>query len=381
MNITYVNNQQQLAQACDLFKHSRFICIDTEFHRESTYYAELALIQLADEQHTVCIDPLTVTDLSPFLALMTDENILKVFHAPGQDLEIFNHDFSILPVPVFDTQIAATLLGYGEQIGYATLISTCLNINLDKSQTRTDWMKRPLSQQQIEYAANDVIYLAQVFPLMEQQLTALNRLEWLQDDFDALSVSSNYVNDPQQMWRKAKGNQRLRGQQLATLQAVAAWRETTAQQRNKPRRRILPDDALIDIAHQKPRTGQQLKGLRALTKTRLSEDDIDQIIACIEHSLELPKEQWPSLPKKQKLKPNEDALIDVLSAVLKLNANQHNINHTIMANRKQLEALVRGERDLPILSGWRKSHGGQMLLDFIEGKLSLSTQTGQLVIQ
>lgn len=381
MTIDYIKTQEALKACCQLFQHSRFLCIDTEFHRETTYYPELALIQLGDGKHTVCIDPLPLTDFEPLLELFRNTNIIKVFHAAGQDLEIFHHDFGCLPDPIFDTQIAATLLGYGEQIGYAALVKTCLHVDLDKSQTRTDWIKRPLNPKQLEYAANDVIYLAQLFPDMERQLQERGRLNWLAEDFALLSQNQNYLVEIDNIWRKTKGHQRLRGQQLALLQQLASWRESTAIARNRPRRRILPDDALIDLAIQKPTDPDKIRALRSLSKCRINDDDLRQLAGCISRGLAMDKQDWPQLPKQFKLRPEQDALVDTLQALLKLNALQNDINPSSLANRKQLEALVSGERKLELLKGWRKLHGGQQLLDFIDGKLSLSSQQGKLVVQ
>ena len=176
MDILYIDNAETLALACDQFRLSPFLCVDTEFHRETTYYPELALIQISNGQQTICVDPLALKQLQPLLALLNNPEITKVFHASQQDMEIFHHQFDVLPSPVFDTQIAAGLLGYGEQIGYAALIKTLLNVEVDKSQTRTDWLKRPLNHRQIQYAASDVYYLAKAYPIILEKLDDLNRL-------------------------------------------------------------------------------------------------------------------------------------------------------------------------------------------------------------
>jgi len=381
MSILFINSQSELISACNQFKNSPFICVDTEFHRETTYYPELALVQIADESLTVCIDPLALNDLSPVADLFSDTRILKVFHACSQDLEIFYHLFDALPNPMFDTQIAATLIGYGDQTGYAALMKGCLNVDIDKSQTRTDWLKRPLNDKQLEYAANDVLYLSQAYPLILKQLEESGRLDWLSDDFAQLSNTDTFKVDPEKMWRKVKGHQRLHGQQLAVLQAVSSWRETSAINKNKPRRRIVSDDALIDMCKQKPENTKQLLALRSLNKSRVSQSDAEMLIHGIAKAMALPSEQWPRLPKKHKISAEQDTLVDSLTAVLKYNASKHNINHTSLATRKQLEAMVCGERDLEILSGWRKSHAGQMLLDFLGGKLTLNIQAGKAVIE
>lgn len=381
MKILFINSQAELVSACQQFKNSSFICVDTEFHRETTYYPELALVQIANQSLTVCIDPLAINDLSPMVDLFSDTKILKVLHACQQDLEIFYHLFGALPCPIFDTQIAATLIGYADQVGYAALMKGCLNVEIDKSQTRTDWLKRPLNSKQLEYAANDVLYLSQAYPLILKQLEDSNRLDWLADDFARLSLADAFKVDPEKMWRKVKGHQKLHGQQLAVLQAVSAWRETSAINRNKPRRRIMPDDALIDMSKQKPETAKQLLALRSLNKSRISPHEAESLAQCIVTALSSPSEHWPRLPKKHKINSAQDTLIDALATVLKYNANLHGINHTSLATRKQLEALVCGERDLDILTGWRKSHAGQMLLDFLDGKLTLNIQSGKAVIE
>ncbi len=380
MNSTYIDTPDALQLACQQFADSDFICVDTEFHRETTYYPELALIQIGDAHHAVCIDPLALDSIEPVLELFRNEKILKVFHAPGQDLEIFHTAYQMLPRPIFDTQIAAALLGYGEQIGYAALMKICLNEDIDKTQTRTDWMKRPLSPKQIEYAANDVIYLAKAFPQMRDELEKLGRLSWLEEDFAALSDPASFTVQTDTMWRKVKGVQRLHGQQLAILQALAQWREEQAMARNLPRRRLLPDDALLDMARQQPASTQAIRSLRSLQKSRLNQDDLQALLNAMKKGQATPKDQWPRLPKKHKLNAQQDAQVDALSALLKLQAAEHNIHHSSIAPRKQLEALVRGERDLEIMRGWRKIHAGQRLVDFIDGKICLGNQSGQLII-
>ena len=359
MDINYIESNQALALACDTLKTSLFICIDTEFHRETTYYPELALIQISDGETTYCIDPLDITDFSGFTDLLNNIKIIKVLHASQQDMEIFNYKFNTLPSPVFDTQIAAGLLGYGDQIGYAGLIKKELNIDIDKSQTRTDWMKRPLSQQQLEYAANDVYYLAKAYPKIVNQLTSLNRLEWLENDFTTLSSPEKYCVDSQTIWKKVKGNAKVHGLQLAILQALAAWREKRAQQKNRPRRRIVPDDALIDIARQQLNKAEQICCLRSLNKTRLSTDDADELLQCIDATKQLAREQWPQHIKRHKLSMRDEALIDALSSIIKLKADEHKITPLNLASKKDLEALLNNQTNIPLMQGWRYSHAGQ----------------------
>jgi len=371
MDIVYIDTNEALALFCDTIRLSKAICIDTEFHRETTYYPELALIQISNGEETSCIDPLKITDFTPFISLLNNSNVTKVLHASGQDLEIFNHLFKSLPSPLFDTQIAAGLLGYGDQIGYAALIKKELNINIDKSQSRTDWLKRPLNKDQLHYAASDVYYLAKAYPKMIEQLHSLNRLEWLKGDFSALCMPAKYVVDTQHIWKKVKGNQKLHGIQLAILQAVAAWREETAQLRNRPRRRIVPDDALIDMARLKPNDTNSIKRLRSLNKTRLSTEDADVLLLRIQSAQRLAQEHWPKLVKRHKLSMQEEALIDALLAIIKLKAHEHHITPLNLTSRKDLEVLLQGNTDIALMQGWRYSHAGQAIEQFLNGTSTL----------
>lgn len=381
MDIVYIDTNEALALSCDTIRLSKVICIDTEFHRETTYYPELALIQISNGEQTCCIDPLGITDFTPFLALLSNSNVTKVLHASGQDLEIFNHLFNTLPSPMFDTQIAAGLLGYGDQIGYAALIKKELNIDIDKSQSRTDWLKRPLNKDQILYAASDVYYLAKAYPKMVAQLTSLNRLEWLHGDFSELCMPAKYQVDTNIIWKKVKGNQKLHGIQLAILQAVAAWREESAQKRNRPRRRIVPDDALIDIARLKPDSADKIKKLRSLNKTRLNSEDASQLLQRMNNALHMAKEHWPKHAKRHKLNMREEAIIDSLISLLKLKADEHHITPLNLASRKDLEALLQGNTDIPLMQGWRYTHAGQVIEQFLSGKSFLQIISGELQLQ
>ena len=381
MDIVYIDTNEALALYCDTIRQNKVVCIDTEFHRETTYYPELALIQISDGTSTCCIDPLGITNFTPFTSLLSNTNVTKVLHASGQDLEIFNQLFNTLPSPMFDTQIAAGLLGYGDQIGYAALMKKELNITIDKSQTRTDWLKRPLNKDQLLYAASDVYYLAKAYPKMIAQLKSLNRLDWLQGDFSALCMPAKYVVDTNNIWKKVKGNQRLHGVQLAILQALAAWREEVAQKRNRPRRRIVPDDALIDIARLKPDSVEKIKHLRSLNRTRLGPDDAERLLQRMNNALRMSQENWPKHVKRHKLNMREEALVDALTALLKLKAEEHRITPLNLASRRDLESLLQGETDVPLMHGWRYTHAGQVIEQFLGGKSFLQVSNHELSIQ
>lgn len=381
MDLEFIDSDSALVNVCERLSESRAICIDTEFHRETTYFPELALIQVSDGELTCCIDPLKISDYTPFLSLLRDTGMTKVLHASQQDLEIFNHLFDTLPTPVFDTQVAAGLLGYGDQIGYAALIKLLLNVDIDKSQSRTDWLKRPLSKDQMLYAANDVYYLAQAYPMMVQQLDKLGRTEWLKEDFASLEQADTYRVDRMAIWKKVKGHQKLNGVQLAILQYLAAWREERAESINRPRRRVLPDEALVDIARQRPDSGEKIQRMRSLSKTRLSSDEAAALLKCIGDAQALPKSEWPKHVRRHKLNLREEALVDAMTAILKLKADEHRITALNLASRKDLENMLQGETDIPLLQGWRYSHAGKALERFLQGQTQLEAHAGECRIR
>ena len=377
MQSLFIDKLDDLKQLCQQLQDSPFLSIDTEFVRERTYYPRLALIQIGNEEVAACIDPLAIDDLTPIKQLFQNPTITKVFHAASQDMEIFQFLFGELPTPSFDTQIAAAVLGIGEQIGYANLVKEMLGIELDKSQSRTDWLQRPLAKRQIRYAEDDVRYLTQIYPKLIERLDQLNRRHWLDEDFQALTDSRRYQPNPDKIWRKVKGVNRLKGAQLAIIQAVARWREEVAMEIDRPRRRIIGDELLVDMARIKPDNRAALAKLRGISPS-IVERYGETLVALIKQAQQLPREQWPSLPRFVRLTAAQDAQVDALSAIIKLCAAQYNINATNLVNRKELERLVTGERDLAILQGWRKHHGGEQLLQFIEGKSMLTITDNEL---
>lgn len=373
-----IASDQDLVRTCEAFAASPFLCIDTEFHRETTYYSKLALIQMADAHTTVVVDVLAIDNLDPIKALLQNTAITKVFHAAYQDIEIFLHDLDCVPDPVFDTQVAAPLMGMNDQIGYGGLIKELLQVELDKSQSRTDWLQRPLSPKQIEYAAHDVYYLAQAYVLLTEKLTELGRLDWLAEEFRELANPDTYVTTDADMWKKIKGVNKLHGQQLAILQAITAWRETTAKQRNKPRRRIVADDVLTDIARQRCDSAEKILALRSLRNSRFNRHDAEALAAAAKQGLSLSKADWPRLPAFTRTTVEQDALVDLLSALIKYYAHEHGINPLVIASRKHLEALVTGNTDIPLMHGWRKHHAGEQCEAFLHGRFSLQVSNGRL---
>ena len=252
MNTEYITTKQQLDKICTQFESSEYLIIDTEFIRQTTYYPILALLQVYDGKTIAIIDPVEIKDLSALFKICFDPDIIKVLHSARQDMEIFYHICGKLPSPIFDTQIAAALLGYGSQIGYAPLAKAILKIDLDKSQTRTDWLKRPLTQKQLEYAKNDVLYLEQIYKIQKQKLEQLNRLSWLENDFTFLTDKTTYKVEKSKLWRKVRGHNRLTNEQLVVLQFLTVWREDLAIKKNLTRNKVIHDDFLLEIATRKP---------------------------------------------------------------------------------------------------------------------------------
>ncbi len=379
MTALFINQQESLCRLCEQLSDSEFIAVDTEFMRERTYYPQLALIQISNGEITACIDPLAIQDLGPFKVLLAAPNIIKVFHAAGQDMEVFYYLFGELPAPVYDTQVAATLQGLGDQIGYANLVQEMLGVELDKSHTRTDWLQRPLSDKQIRYAENDARYLAQIYPMQRQQLEEQGRLAWLDGDFRQISNPARFQPDLDTLWQRIKGSNKLKGVQLAILQKLAVWREQRAMERDIPRRRAAADNVLLDIARLRPKNLQALGRIRGIPESLINKHG-KALLQCVVDAEHSDQGSWPKLSRPKRLNAEQDARVDALSAIIKLNAQRHQINVSTLTSRKDLENMVRGERDLPILQGWRLHHGGEQLVDFLEGRNLLHIVNHQLTL-
>jgi ribonuclease D len=376
----FIDQPEQLVAFAASIKSSPWLALDTEFIREKTYFPRLCLLQISDGNTAACIDPLALTDLTPLLEVLFDTSITKVFHAAGQDLEIFYNEWKQLPQPLFDTQPAAALLGYGEQIGYAGLIQKALNVNLPKDHSRTDWARRPLSKEQLRYALDDVIYLGQAYQKMLQQLESLGRLNWLQNDFAHLSDEKTYIPDPMSMWKKVKGRQHMRGVKLAVLQQLGAWREQQAVRRNLPRRWVLKDEVMLDLARHIPQTPAKMESIRGLEPGMIRRDG-DSLLQLLESASKLPRDQWPSdVFAQDHLTPEQEAMSDLLHCALRLLAAENNMSAAAITSKKQLQALVQGERNLALMRGWRKTVAGDLLLDLLDGKRQVIVEKGSPVL-
>ncbi len=366
----YIDNFSALTKYCDLLKGSSWLAIDTEFEREKTYYPELALLQVTNGVNAAVIDPLAIDDLTPIMDLFYDTSIIKIFHSARQDLEIFFNMKRSIPSPLFDTQVAAPLLGYPEQVGYANLVKAVVGVELSKSHTRTDWKRRPLNQGQLRYAIDDVIYLAQIYEKMVDQLTEMDRLDWLDKDFEAMTDPEIYEPDSNQIWKRIRSSNRLKGKGLSVLQALAKWREETARSENRPRNWLLRDDAIIDMAHQLPDNKGAIFSIKGIHErvARRHSSELLKIIADAQNTSPLLQEDKI---RNKPLKTEQAALVDILMAIVRLRAEENHLNTTVLAPRKEIERLVQNDVSI-VNSSWRERMIGQELTAFINGELSFT---------
>ncbi|BBL73825.1 ribonuclease D [Methylomagnum ishizawai] len=376
----FIDSTAHLREFCAALQDADWLAVDTEFLREKTYYPKFCLLQIACGPQVACIDPLAIDDLEPLAALLFDPAITKVFHAGRQDLEIFYQIWNKLPAPIFDTQIAAPLVGLAEQISYAGLVAEILGVSLGKSHTRTDWSLRPLSEAQLRYAADDVIYLGAAYQALRGKLEALGRLDWLEDDFTALLNPELYESPPELAWQRIGGVQTLKSRQLSALRALAAWRETTAREQDIPRNWVVRDEALLDLARLSPTTPEELKRIRGLeerTLKRYGNTLCKTILAGRDQPP--PPLEWKA--RSARRPPEQEALLDLLSAVVRLRAAQHTLNPAILAGRKDLEQLLDEPQDSRLLKGWRKTMAGEELAALLHGECHISVSDGLLHIQ
>ncbi len=378
-----ITDTAALTDFCQRLAGQPWLTVDTEFVRERTYYAELSLIQVGcgdgngNAGEAACIDPLAIDDLSPLAGLLANPATTKVFHAADQDIEILYRALGKMPAPLFDTQAAATLLGYGQQIGYANLVQKLLGVSLDKSQTRLDWSRRPLTPEALEYAENDVTYLAQVYPMMVAELEKLGRLEWLRPELDKLSDPASYAADPANAWQRLRGFHKLKPRAQAAAIALCAWREQMAKDKDRPRGHIVRDDCLLDIAARQPGNIKLLSQVRGMPG-HIVDRHGKHLLALLAEAKNGPAPAQK--PRPTPLNDAQDAVVDFLMAIVKLRAAEEQITPATLVSRKHLEGLVRGERDLAVLEGWRRPMVGELLLKALGGEKSLTIKSSAVAL-
>lgn len=350
---------------CDWF------ALDTEFIREDTYWPRLCLIQVATDERLACIDPLALDTLGPLLEVLHDPGITKVLHASGQDLEIFHHLDGRVPAPVFDTQVAAPLLGFPEQAGYGTLVETLLGVRLAKGHARTDWSERPLPADALSYAADDVRYLVPLYREIRDALAARGRLGWLDAELSGLGDAERFERPPEDAWRRLKGIERLPGPGRAVARALAAWREQEARARDLPRGRILRDDALVEVARSLPRDRTQLRRVRALRGAALERHGETLLRLVAEARTQPAPDVERGGRRPGPLDARGEALVDALSALVRLRAAENDLNPVTIAGRRELTRIATGERAADVLAGWRATLLADELDAMMDGSVAL----------
>jgi len=377
--MTMIVDSEELAAFCQRQESADFVAVDTEFMRDKTYWPKLCLVQVAGPDEAAAIDALAPgIDLAPLWRLVTESPVLKVFHAARQDIEIFVRQAKRMPAPIYDTQVAAMVCGFGDSVAYDTLVAKLAGAKIDKSSRYTDWQHRPLSARQIDYALSDVVHLRRVYTKLSRRLDANGRAHWLEDELAGLVDPEIYRTDPEIAWKRIKvrgGNPRF----LSVLRELAAWREREAQRRDVPRNRILRDDSLLDLAAHPPSTLEELaraRGVgRGIAEGKLGGD----ILAAVQRAAASDPSSWPRLPPRPELPQGLGPLVDLLRVLLKTRCEEHDVAQRLVANTDDLELIAADDRaDVPALRGWRREVFGNDALDLKHGKLALAAEGAQV---
>ncbi|QFY59677.1 ribonuclease D [Rhizobium grahamii] len=368
-----IETTADLEAACKELAKSEFITIDTEFLRETTFWPELCLIQMASPTTEVLVDPLAKgLDLKPFFELMADTSVLKVFHAARQDIEIIYNRGGLIPHPIFDTQVAAMVCGFGDSVSYDQLVSRTKGVQIDKSSRFTDWSRRPLSEKQLDYALADVTHLRDVYLYLKAELEREGRSSWLREEMDILEARETYDMHPDDAWQRLK--MRLRKpQELAVLKYVAAWREREARSRNVPRSRVIKDDAIYEIAQQQPKDNEALGRLRTIPKGWERSAAGGAVVEAVNAALALPKAEMPHAPRQTQPPEGAAAAAELLKVLLKLISEKHGVAPKVIANSEDLDRIAaEGEKaEVAALHGWRRELFGEPALQLIQGQVAL----------
>lgn len=369
-----ITSSDELASFCQSVSGYSFVTVDTEFVRERTYWPKLCLVQVAADDKAAAIDALAPNiDLTPLFDLMLNRDILKVFHSPGQDLSVFHTVMNDVPQPIFDTQIAAMVCGFGEQPAYASLVNGLLGEQVDKASQMTDWARRPLTDRQISYALSDVTHLIKVYELLREKLVASGRTPWVDQEIASLIEPSSYMSEPDEQWRKVRIRRPTR-KALAVLREVARWRENVAQERDRPRAWIIKDDSLAEIAATQPSSMEQLERVRGVTPHFAEGRDGQAILAAIDRAIESPESEWPDVAKRNGRPDVSDTLVALLQALLKIRADENEVATGLVANRRELEQIaIDDDADVRAMKGWRREVFGDDALRLKHGKLAITS--------
>ena len=371
-----ITDQNTLNDFYNKCKIEKVLAVDTEFIRDSTYYPSLCLIQIAGINFAAAIDPLAKLDMSSIWELLLNKNILKVFHAGRQDIEIFFGLMGEIPTPIYDTQIAAMFCGLGDQVGYESLVNNFLGLSVNKEHQFTNWLQRPLSQNQINYAISDVTHLINIFPLIRQAIKDNNREEWVTKELEYLSKKELYKVRADEVWKKIK-LKNSNPQMLNLLKYLAYWRENECKKRNVPRNRLIRDDVLINISFSKPKTISELKKIRAIPKN-LSNDDFSQILEVIDKAEKVRREEWPLISTSTSPQISKSSL-ELLKILLKYCSEENGLAEKVIANTDDLKSILEGQKkNMKVFTGWRNKIFGEMALSLLNGKLAFKIEKGKI---
>jgi ribonuclease D len=376
-----VTSTSDLANVCDRFVSADFITVDTEFMREQTFWPELCLIQIASDSVEAIVDPLAAgIDLAPFYKLMANDRITKVFHAARQDIEIMYSEAGLIPAPIFDTQVAASVCGYGDSVSYVNLVKDITGHDIDKSSRFTDWSRRPLTDKQLVYALGDVTHLRDVYRHLRDKLHATGRSSWVSEEMADLTHPETYETRPEDAWKRLKMRTKNR-KSFGVLIELAAWRERAAQAQNVPRSRVLRDEALYDIANQMPTTPEQLGGLRTLSDGFSRSQRAREIIDAVKAGLEREPKSLPHLNHARPVSAEAGATIELLKVLLKAAAAKHRVAPRLIADAEELERIAAEEEpDVLALKGWRRQLFGEDALKLKRGELALTLAGGEVMV-
>jgi ribonuclease D len=376
-----ISTTADLAAACDRLSGFDAVTVDTEFLRETTFWPKLCVIQMASPEEVVVVDALSPdVDLAPFFGLMRDERVTKVFHAARQDIEIIWHLGGFVPHPVFDTQVAAMVCGFGDSISYDQLVARTSGAQIDKTHRFTDWTRRPLSESQLAYAKADVTHLRDVYRFLKANLAEQGRADWVMEEMEILTSEATYRSDPEDAWQRLK--MRLKKpRELQVLKEIAAWREREAQSRDVPRSRVLKDDTLYEIATHAPTEPQALAELRTIPKGWERSRGGEDLLATIRAALAQPKESWPKLPRGRQAPEGSGAAVDLMKVLLKLVSEKEGVAAKIIATVDDLEEIAASDdADVPALRGWRRELFGDLALRIKRGDLALTFDGRKVVV-
>jgi ribonuclease D len=376
-----VTSTSDLIQVCDRLSSADFITVDTEFMREQTFWPELCLVQVASDTVEAIIDPLAPgIELNAFYALMANEQVTKVFHAARQDIEIMFSEGGLIPAPIFDTQVAASVCGYGDSVSYVNLVKDITGHDIDKSSRFTDWSRRPLSEKQLVYALGDVTHLRDVYRHLRSKLDSTGRTSWLDEEMADLTFPGTYETRPEDAWRRLKMRTRNR-KSFGVLIELAAWRERVAQSQNVPRSRVLRDEALYDIASQMPTTPEQLGGLRTLSDGFSRSQRARDIIEAVKRGIERDPKSLPPMNQSRPVSAEAGATIELLKVLLKAAAARHRVAPRLIADAEELERIAaEDEPDVLALKGWRRQLFGEDALRLKRGQLALTLSGGEVMV-